>query len=102
VNIEERKKIKPGTPVVLREDNGELTFTKTCTEPWRLGSGHWVVGVEGKDGGYSLDRITPNAPLIELRGAFRPLINQDNQDNDGQDVFYLPPEETSRLRGLIK
>lgn len=72
MNLKDRKKLVVGTPVVLREDNGELTFTKTRSEPWRLGETHghragpWVVLVEGKSGGYSLERITPNAPLIEL------------------------------------
>ena len=70
MNLEDRKKIAAGTPVVLREDNGELTFTRTRSEPWQLGgnnaaTGAWVVLVEGKSGGYSLERITPNAPLIE-------------------------------------
>lgn len=73
MNLEDRKKIAVGTPVILREDNNELTFTRTRSEPWQLGEAHghtagpWLVKVEGKVGGYSLARITPNAPLIELR-----------------------------------
>lgn len=73
MNLEDRQNIAVGTPVVLREDNGELTFTRTRSEPWQLGEAHghtagpWLVKVEGKAGGYSLARITPNAPLIELR-----------------------------------
>lgn len=46
-----------GQPVCLTEDDGSMTYTQTRTEAWELGSGHSVVSVAGKTGGYSLDRI---------------------------------------------
>lgn len=67
----DRTTMAAGTPVVLREDNGSLTFTKTRSLPWQLGeqhghkSGPWVVKVEDRAGCYSLDRITPNTPMIK-------------------------------------
>ena len=49
----------PGTEVQLTNDLGEVEKTKTRSEAWLLGSGHPVVSVEGRTGGYLLDRIRP-------------------------------------------
>ena len=47
----------PGTPVWLTDDSGKRHETVTRSEAWMLGSGHPVVMVEGRTGGYLLDRI---------------------------------------------
>jgi hypothetical protein len=49
----------PGTPVQLTNDDGEIEETKTRSIAWLLGSGHAVVSVEGRTGGYLLERIRP-------------------------------------------
>jgi hypothetical protein len=49
----------PGTPVVLVDDFGERHETKTRSPAWVLGGHTPVVMVEGRSGGYLLDRITP-------------------------------------------
>jgi hypothetical protein len=46
-----------GQPVCLTEDDGSMRYTQTRTKAWELGSGHSVVSVDEKSGGYSLDRI---------------------------------------------
>lgn len=53
------KKYPPGTPVTLENDRGNIERTYTRSEAWLLGSGHPVVLVEGRSGGYGLNRITP-------------------------------------------
>ena len=45
-----------GTPILLVEDDLTVTFTRTRSEPWRLGHGELVVLVEGRTGGYLLSR----------------------------------------------
>ena len=46
-----------GQPVYLTEDGGSTTATQTRSIAWDLGHGQSVVQVDGKRGGYSLDRI---------------------------------------------
>lgn len=46
-----------GTDVTVTRDDGSLWLTRTRTDPWQLGDGTWVVGLEGRAGGYLLDRV---------------------------------------------
>ena len=46
-----------GQPIALTEDDGSLTYTQTRSEAWELGSGQAIIKVDGKSGGYNLDRI---------------------------------------------
>jgi len=46
-----------GDSVVLIEDKGSRTTTRTRSEAWIIGSGAALVKVEGKTGGYDLTRI---------------------------------------------
>lgn len=55
-----------GTRVQVTLDDGSSWQTKTRSEPWRLASGHWVVLIEGRVGGYSLDRVTPISDHIQI------------------------------------
>ena len=48
-----------GTSVNLTNDMGETEETKTRSEAWVLGGHTAVVLVEGRSGGYLLDRIKP-------------------------------------------
>jgi hypothetical protein len=46
-----------GTAVLLREDDGRDTLTKTRSEAWVMGGHTAVVMVEGKRGGWDLERL---------------------------------------------
>lgn len=46
-----------GQPVELTEDDGSITHTQTRSIAWELGHGEPVVKVDGKTGGYLLERI---------------------------------------------
>ena len=48
---------KVGQMVLVKMDSGKLETYKVKYEPWELGSGQWVIGLEGIRGGYSLDRV---------------------------------------------
>lgn len=48
-----------GQPVALTEDDGSITYTQTRSIAWNLDHGTPVVRVDGKTGGYLLERITP-------------------------------------------
>lgn len=50
-----------GQPIELREDDGSITYTQAISRAWTLADGTHVVSVEGKSGGYSLERIEPRA-----------------------------------------
>ena len=50
---------RPGTAVLLVEDDGQHTETSTRSEAWVLGHGEAVVSVVGKSGCYQLSRIVP-------------------------------------------
>jgi hypothetical protein len=54
-------KYKIGQVIIVKMDNGKLYSKKVKYEPWQLGDGTWVIGLEGVNGGYSLDRIVINA-----------------------------------------
>lgn len=51
-----------GTKVEVTLDDGSKWITETRSEPWELGSGHKVVMLKGKSGGYSFDRVKPVDP----------------------------------------
>lgn len=53
------EKYPPGTEVELTNDDGDIERTKTRSIAWLLGSGTPVVMVEGRRGGYLLERIKP-------------------------------------------
>lgn len=59
-----------GIEVVVREDNGTLTLTRTRSEPWQLGDGTLVVQIEGRIGGFAASRIflagTQQAVVLRL------------------------------------
>ncbi len=46
-----------GTDVTVIRDDGSKWLTRTRTDPWQLGDGTWVVALEGKAGGYALERV---------------------------------------------
>ena len=50
--------MKSGTEVNVLLDDGNIWRTRTRSEPWQLGHGQWVVALEGRAGGYDLDRVT--------------------------------------------
>lgn len=47
-----------GQSVFVKEDDGSITVTQTRSIAWDLGHGQPVIQIEGKRGGYSLERIT--------------------------------------------
>lgn len=46
-----------GTAVILTDDFGKEHQTNTRSPAWELGHGDSVVSVDGRSGGYDLDRI---------------------------------------------
>ena len=50
---------QPGIDVVVTLDDGSCLATKTRSVAWELGSGVAVVNLQGKTGGYALDRVRP-------------------------------------------
>ena len=56
----------PGTKVHLTNDDGEVEETETRSIAWLLGSGHPVVSVNGRAGGYLLERIKP---IVEAKSS---------------------------------
>ena len=54
---DERRTLVPGDRVIVLMDDGELKEFVVDRPPWQLGHGAWVVGLEGRAGGYSLDRV---------------------------------------------
>lgn len=51
-----------GTEVVVVLDDGRKIETKTRSEAWETGSHNVIVLVEGKSGGYALNRVLPKSP----------------------------------------
>jgi hypothetical protein len=66
--------LEVGALVSVIKDDGTRWITRTRSEPWQLGSGHWVVLLEGRAGGYSLSRVSlvkenPTPPRRETRAG---------------------------------
>jgi hypothetical protein len=59
--IAEAKAWRIGQPVAVVRDDWTVTETATRSEPWQLGSGDWVIMVEGISGGYALERVSTRA-----------------------------------------
>ena len=53
----ELKTLPNGTDVAVTRDDGSIWLTRTRTAPWQLGDGTWVVALEGRAGGFRLDRV---------------------------------------------
>lgn len=49
--------LPPGTPVLVRLDDGTDWETVTRSEPWELGHGGFVVLLKGRSGGFALERV---------------------------------------------
>lgn len=65
MTAEQWNKIAPeGTPVFLVDDFGRVEETVTRSVAWNLGHGEPVVLVEGKPGGWGLDRLTIKPRMI--------------------------------------
>ena len=65
--------IKSGTAVNVLLDDGTIWRTRTRSEPWQLGHRQWVVALEGRAGGYALDRVT-EAGWPEFDGQADPRV----------------------------
>lgn len=55
--------LKIGTKVIVLKDDGSIFESTVKYEPWQLGHGQWVVGIEGIRGGYMLERVTEIGPV---------------------------------------
>lgn len=49
--------LAPGDRVAVVMDQGEEREFTVRSEPWQLGHGTWVIGLEGRSGGYMLSRV---------------------------------------------
>lgn len=56
------KKYPPGTRCLLKNDDGTVTATETRSPAWVLPSGHTVVLLKGKAGGWNLQRLQMEEP----------------------------------------
>jgi hypothetical protein len=62
MKAEEFNKAYPvGTEVIYVDDFKKEHRTKTESEAWETGSGHVLVSIQGKSGGYDIARIKPAA-----------------------------------------
>lgn len=49
--------LRPGDRVEVLMDQGDVKDFAVKYEPWQLGHGVWVIGLEGRAGGYQLTRV---------------------------------------------
>lgn len=71
LTAEQRRQLRVGDRVVVRMDHGHPigdTVYEVRAEPWQLGHGAWVVGLDGINGGYALDRVVGIVSTIHSRG----------------------------------
>lgn len=54
----QKRELKPGQLVVVRDDFGRKAVWEVKYAPWQLGHGEWVIGLKGKAGGYALSRVS--------------------------------------------
>lgn len=54
---DDRLKLVPGDRVAVLMDDGQVKAFDVKYEPWQLGHGTWVIGLKGRAGGYSLERV---------------------------------------------
>lgn len=71
------EKYPVGTPVIYTDDFGNEIEATIASEAWVIGGGDVVVKIEGKTGGYDIERIKPAVRVFtqkEILGgyAFRP------------------------------
>lgn len=106
------EKLPVGSAVIYEDDFGEKHNTFTRTPAWTLGHGEVVVSLEGRSGGYSLERIGTrpsrhNQDLRDLRDIIQNLDRETFGPTAIQRYLKLGYESACRLidvgieKGLI-
>ena len=68
------------TRVEVTLDDGSKWYTKTRSEPWRLGDGTLVVSLKGKAAGYLASRVRPiESDKAPLASAFYTRTDEQEQ-----------------------
>lgn len=71
---------EPGLTVQVKEDGGQRTvITRTRSATWKLASGHEVVLLEGRSGGYSTSRV--QVILFDADLGINRLTDSDSEGN---------------------
>jgi len=67
--------MRAGMRVLVRKDDGAEELALVDRDPWQLGHGAWVIGLEGFSGGYDITRCRfPRATIpIAAREAMSSL-----------------------------
>lgn len=68
LTVEQKRALRVGDRVVVRMDDGTDQAWAVRCEPWQLGHGIWVVGLDGISGGYALGRVTGIISTAHSRG----------------------------------
>lgn len=103
--------LKPGALVDFRSIiSGPVTHhcRKVSSEPWRLGSGDWVVSIEDVSGGVAIEALSLAAPAPSAephrrpvdRGDFGKAIRFEVEHEDGTVVRYVGPDAQRHLEAL--
>jgi hypothetical protein len=66
--------IKSGAVIDYTDDIGQVHRTRTRSQPWQLGHGAWVVAIDGKAGGYDVDRVKVVAEVLGAEDAAAPRV----------------------------
>ena len=61
---QEKILLKPGDEVIVRDDDGREGAWVVKYAPWQLGHGDWVIGLQGKSGGYDLERVVARVATL--------------------------------------
>ncbi len=64
----DRLALRPLDWVDVSRDNGEVVRYVVTREPWPLGHGTYVIGLEGVSGGYDLRRVVAINPANRKGG----------------------------------
>lgn len=67
LNDQDRRSLVPGDRVLVRLDSGEHKEFVVKYQPWELGGGTLVIGLQGIAGGYLLSRVVGRPILNEVQ-----------------------------------
>jgi hypothetical protein len=71
LTVAQRRQLRIGDCVVVRMDHGHPVGDMVCTvraQPWQLGNGTWVIGLNEISGGYDLSRVMGIISTTHSRG----------------------------------
>jgi hypothetical protein len=88
---------RPGSSVIVKLDDGSLWETKTRSEAWTLDSGHVIVLLMGRTGGYAIERYPSGGEAVSRWCERRPELEARRGELERAATDLIKRSEPERI-----